>query len=91
MSTNLRGSFALACSESTENCVEIDAPSGVSFSSGSVFTVGATLLVSANKASGILMRQQGVFSLTLTLNVTPCLMRGGWNASYHLLLRFAAA
>lgn len=74
MSTNLRGSFALACSESTENCVEIDAPSGVSFSSGSVFTVGATFLASANKASGILMRQQGVFSLGLNEGVPVFVM-----------------
>lgn len=65
MSTNLRGSFALACSGSLENCVEIDAPSGVSFSSGAIFTIGATFLVSVNKATGILMRQQGVFSLAL--------------------------
>lgn len=65
MSTNLRGSFALACSGSADNCIEIDAPSGVSFSSGGVFTIGATFLVSANKATGILMRQQGVFSLAL--------------------------
>lgn len=42
MSVNCCGSFALACAGSAENCVEIDAPSGVSFSSGGVFTIGSS-------------------------------------------------